>query len=81
MREFSRAPSASDRCAPLATRHGGKSVANAAQRPVLVTERTAAVAPITVSETGYLSIPHKDKFGRDYKPVPEDTGVYPVVRK
>jgi len=54
---------------------------NAAQRPVLVTDMTTTLAPITVSESGYLAIPHKDKFGRDYKPVPEDTGVYAVTRK
>ena len=54
---------------------------NAAQRPILVTAQPAALPPITVSESGYLSIPHKDKFGRDYKPVPEDTGIYPVTRK
>lgn len=54
---------------------------NSAQRPVLVTGQSATLPPITVSESGYLSIPHKDKFGRDYKPVPEDTGIYPVTRK
>ena len=55
---------------------------NAAQRPVLVTAQSAAaLPPITVSESGYLSIPHKDKFGQNYKPVPEDTGIYPVTRK
>ena len=54
---------------------------NAAQRPVMVTGQSATLPPITVSESGYLSIPHKDKFGHDYKPVPEDTGIYPVTRK
>jgi plastocyanin len=54
---------------------------NSAARPVMVTDQPAALPPITVSESGYLSIPHKDKFGRDYKPVPEDTGIYPVTRK
>ena len=54
---------------------------NAAQRPVLVTDKPAGLPPIVVSESGYLSIPHQDKFGRDYKPVPEDTGIYPVTRK
>ena len=54
---------------------------NAAQRSVLVTAQPATIPPITVSESGYLSIPHKDKFGREYKPVPEDTGIYPVTRK
>jgi len=52
-----------------------------AQRPVLVTAQSAVLPSITVSESGYLSIPHKDKFGRDYKPVPADNGTYPVRRK
>jgi plastocyanin len=56
------------------------SLANA-QRSVLVTDAPLQLPQISVSESGYLSIPHKDKFGRDYKPVPEDTGIYPVTRK
>ena len=54
---------------------------NAAQRPVLVTSQPSALPPITVSESGYLAIPHKDKFGNEFKPVPQDTGIYPVTRK
>jgi hypothetical protein len=36
---------------------------------------------ITISESGYLPIPHKNKFGKDYPPVPDDGTVYPAVRK
>jgi hypothetical protein len=53
----------------------------AAERPVLVTAQPQVLPVISVSESGYLSIPHKDKYGRDYKPVPEDSGTYPVTHK
>ena len=61
-------------------RAGAASLA-AAERPVLMSAQPAVLPTITVSESGFLSIPHKDKYGRDYKPVPEDTGIYPVTRK
>ncbi|HEY3740563.1 MAG TPA: hypothetical protein VGL53_12000 [Bryobacteraceae bacterium] len=53
----------------------------AAERPVLVTAESQVLPTISVSESGYLSIPHKDKYGHDYKPVPDDSGSYPVTRK
>jgi plastocyanin len=53
----------------------------AAERPVSVTGQPQSLPVISVSESGYLLIPHKDKYGRDYKPVPEDTGIYPVTHK
>lgn len=40
-----------------------------------------SVPGIAISESGYLPIPHKNKFGRDYGPEPDDTSVYPGVRK
>jgi plastocyanin len=33
------------------------------------------LGPIQVSESGYLELPHKNKFGRDYSPV-SDSGSY-----
>ena len=54
---------------------------DAAEQPVLVTDQAQTLPVIRVSESGYLSIPHKDKYGREYKPVPGDTGSYPVTRK
>jgi len=38
------------------------------------------MAPIPVSESGFLSIPHKNKFDRDYPPASDSGGVYPAVR-
>ena len=37
--------------------------------------------PLSISESGFLAIPHLNKFGRDYSPAPDDGGVYPAVRK
>ena len=36
---------------------------------------------ISISESGYLPIPHKNKFGQDYRPEPDDRAIYPAVRK
>jgi plastocyanin len=46
-----------------------------------VTVRTEPVSmpPLPVSESGYLAIPHRNKFDRDYPPA-SDGGVYPAVR-
>jgi plastocyanin len=38
-------------------------------------EQTLALAPIQVSESGYLELPHKNKFGKDYPPA-ADSGLY-----
>jgi plastocyanin len=35
---------------------------------------------ITVSEAGYLSIPHKDKYGHDYAPEPGSNVLYPGAK-
>jgi plastocyanin len=49
----------------------------ALQRKVTVERTAAALSPITVSESGYLEAPHKNKYGRDYPPVIEDRAIYP----
>jgi plastocyanin len=36
--------------------------------------------PIEVSESGYLVVPHTNKFGREYSD-PDERGVYPAKRK
>jgi plastocyanin len=47
---------------------------------IAVGGESLAVPPLTISEAGYLPIPHKNKFGRDYPP---DSGnaIYPGVKK
>ncbi len=44
-----------------------------------VTDSSLALQPITISESGYLPIPHKNKYGHDYPPAPEST--YQPVRE
>lgn len=53
----------------------------ALEKRVTVDEEPLQLPPITISESGYLPIPHKNKYGRDYAPVPDDTTVYPATRK
>ena len=36
---------------------------------------------IGISESGYIVIPHHNKYGHDYKDPPDDGGIYPAVRK
>jgi plastocyanin len=42
---------------------------------VEVTEQPVELAPIQVSESGYIEVPHKNKFGKEYPPV-SDSGGY-----
>src|SRR5258708_9441583 len=48
---------------------------NALTRVVEVTNESAQLAPISVSESGYLQLPHKNKYGKDY-PAITDSGSY-----
>jgi plastocyanin len=57
-----------------------QTLANLSQR-IVVTESPLRVPPITVSEAGYLLAPHKNKYGKDYVPPPDDQIVYPGARK
>jgi plastocyanin len=54
---------------------------NALERHVSIGEGAVTLAPLTVSETGYLPIPHTDKFGHAYHNAPDDNGAYPAVRE
>jgi plastocyanin len=49
-------------------------------RRVVVSETALLVPPITVSEAGYLVAPHKNKYGREYPPTPDDQVFYPGAR-
>ena len=48
---------------------------NALTRIVEVTSDGAQLPPISVSESGYLQLPHKNKYGKDY-PAATDSGSY-----
>jgi plastocyanin len=47
----------------------------ALMRTVDVGDGPLELAPIQISETGYLEVPHKNKFGKDYPPA-NDSGGY-----
>jgi plastocyanin len=50
-------------------------------RRVNVGDGPLVLAPLPVSESGYLPVTHTDKFGHAYHPAPDDGGTYPAVRK
>lgn len=52
-----------------------------ASRMVNVIGDSIALPTIAISESGYLAIPHKNKYGRDYPPAPDEGGLYPSVKK
>jgi plastocyanin len=54
---------------------------DALQQTVTVGSDALRLSPISVSESGYLAIPHKNKYGNDYPPPPDARGAYPAVRK
>jgi plastocyanin len=49
-------------------------------RRILVTSDGLRLPPIAVSEAGYLMSPHKNKYGKDYDPAPDDKTYYPGTR-
>jgi plastocyanin len=54
---------------------------DALERRVSIGDGAATLAPLAVSETGFLPIPHTDKFGHAYHNAPDDDGAYPAVRQ
>jgi plastocyanin len=46
----------------------------ALSRLVEVPDDSLQLTAISVSESGYLQLPHKNKFGRDYSPAPDSGG-------
>ena len=44
-------------------------------RRIQISNEDAVLPPMTISESGYLETPHKNKYGLDYPPVPDD-GAY-----
>jgi len=53
---------------------------NALSRKVTVGAGGLVLPPIAVSESGFLVVPHPNKFGHDYAD-PDERGVYPAKRK
>jgi plastocyanin len=46
-----------------------------------VTEEAVRIPPVTISESGYIAIPHKNKYGHDYAPDSGDQILYPGARQ
>ena len=53
----------------------------ALRRQVTVQQDRVDLPDTVISETGYLPIPHKNKYGGDYTLPPNDGSVYPAVRQ
>ena len=54
---------------------------DALQRRIVVPATGLRLPPIAVSEAGYLMAPHKNKYGKDYDPAPDDRTFYPGARQ
>jgi plastocyanin len=50
-------------------------------RRIAVPDGSVTLPVVGISESGYIVIPHHNKYGHDYAPAPDDEGVYPAVRK
>jgi plastocyanin len=53
---------------------------NAISRRVTVGAADLILPAVSISESGYLVVPHTNKFGREYTD-PDERGVYPAKRK
>ncbi len=49
-------------------------------RRVNVRPEPLSLGTLQLSESGYLAIPHRNKYGREYPPAADQGGVYPAVR-
>jgi hypothetical protein len=49
-------------------------------RKIAVGDSNLELPELTISETGYLEAPHKNKYGQDYPAGIDDHGTYPVKR-
>lgn len=49
-------------------------------RRIAVAPEGMRLPPIAVSEAGYLIAPHRNKYGREYDPMPDDKMPYPGAR-
>ncbi len=51
------------------------------EKTVTVADADVSVPLLTISETGYVEVPHKNKYGQDYPPVPDDRRGYSSERR
>ncbi len=50
-------------------------------RKITVEAARLELPPLTISESGYLPAPHRNKYGKDYPPVIEEQPAYPGANK
>ena len=50
----------------------------AAERTITVGPELLAIPPISLSEAGYITTPHSNKYGRPYPPAVEDPSAYTI---
>ncbi len=53
----------------------------ALERKITLTAENNVLPPLIVSETGYVVAPHKNKYGKDYPPVADDSILYPGMKE
>ena len=53
----------------------------ALDRVIRVSDEAQVISAIAISESGYLSVPHKNKYGHDYQTPPDQSGLYPAVQQ
>jgi plastocyanin len=54
---------------------------SALTRHLTVESTPLALAPIAISEAGFLQMPHNNKYGRSYAPETDDRSIYPAAKK
>jgi plastocyanin len=51
------------------------------ERPVKVNAAGLLIPPVAISESGFIAVPHKNKYGKDYPAVGDDHILYPGAKK
>jgi plastocyanin len=50
-------------------------------RKITINGEDSTGIKLSISEAGYIETPHKNKFGKDYSPPPDDASTYPGAKK
>lgn len=58
----------------------GEPALNALSRVITIGDGPLLIPALSISESGYLAVPHTNKFGHDYHTPPDEGGLYPAAR-